>query len=943
VRPTFALLPLFAFACGPESGPEHLLIRTSRDPDFAAREASAREGVRYLSRVEPGLWWVSAVPGAEVEDARRPSAREKLDVREPSFAGRRPFVVVVQPDVAKPRDRFPDDANPLAYPIQGWFTAELGEREVQDLALDDAIRWIADAPDDGASRPTNDTVRARTGAEEIQGFAIDADGQPTYSGYSGRGVTAAIFDAGYVSSHFDLVSRLHNPGPGNDHATSVAGIVAGDGTVSELHGGTPFQWRGMAPEAELVSAVGAPYASASNMAAYLWDDSADLSTASLALSTDGEYDALSVALDAVVRGSAGKPFPSTIAATNNGLYPEYGVIMGYYGVLQNSKNALIVGAMLGNYDHRWRGSSMGPSWDGRLCPHVMAPADWLTWPPHGRPVAIDWIRFENDAGEVGYSLEFDDAAQADGWREVQNVPSFTVTGGELQFLSEVVGIVMSPDALAVPATYHWLHIRMKVDEDADPRSRGALYEWGTTPYCGGGGCAVWSAGAGASWQPVTAGGAWDEHRVDVSSWGSDIQWLRIRPYDGSDKGTYGPVFVEGDDAAYGEHGQTSMATPVVGGAQALVLQALAETTGRDLDAEPFLASTVRALFMATAVDLVHEEEWVVDGDIPDTGRPVTYGPGPDWATGFGRVDVAAAVHAIEEGRFTEDAVHEGDTRVYEMEVPAGTSRLSVTLAWDDPPADPRSDWDAPKLVHDLDLVVTDGGGFVALPWTLVPPPHEALPSVNGIGAIDADTELPDAEPGENHLDNVEKVEVASPPAGTLRIEVRAPAALPEGPWQTFSLVSSLAFGPPGTCEPSTERCNLLDDDCDGDADDGLENEVEACDGLDEDCDGTIDEGCPCLRPRPCADLATGCLGQQSCDDETFGECVIEPGCPPPPEEDAGPGDEDAGEPPPDAGEPPADRPDDGGCGCRAPAGRASGSVAALVALAALVPRRRRAP
>lgn len=55
------------------------------------------------------------------------------------------------------------------------------------------------------------------------------------------------------------------------------------------------------------------------------------------------------------------------------------------------------------------------------------------------------------------------------------------------------------------------------------------------------------------------------------------------------------------------------------------------------------------------------------------------------------------------------------------------------------------------------------------------------------------------------------------------------------------------------CHPSAEVCNGLDDDCDGQIDDGVLNACdecgpvpgEVCDGIDNDCDGAIDEGCPC--------------------------------------------------------------------------------------------------
>jgi len=109
------------------------------------------------------------------------------------------------------------------------------------------------------------------------------------------------------------------------------------------------------------------------------------------------------------------------------------------------------------------------------------------------------------------------------------------------------------------------------------------------------------------------------------------------------------------------------------------------------------------------------------------------------------------------------------------------------------------------------------------------------------------------------------------------------------------------------CQPTAEQCNGRDDDCDGTVDEaetgepltracsnscGLGTEVcvngsyvhctapeptaEICDGLDNDCDGQVDEGFECAAgtQRPCGSSIGACrLGMQICDEKcTWGAC-----------------------------------------------------------------------
>ena len=87
--------------------------------------------------------------------------------------------------------------------------------------------------------------------------------------------------------------------------------------------------------------------------------------------------------------------------------------------------------------------------------------------------------------------------------------------------------------------------------------------------------------------------------------------------------------------------------------------------------------------------------------------------------------------------------------------------------------------------------------------------------------------------------------------------------------------------------PIEEECNLADDDCDGQIDEGLLNAcgqcgpepTESCNGADDDCDGQVDEEDDlCAGNRECVlgECARPCGGQNDCGDGEFcsnGHCV----------------------------------------------------------------------
>ncbi|MBX3013741.1 MAG: S8 family serine peptidase [Caldilineaceae bacterium] len=233
---------------------------------------------------------------------------------------------------------------------------------------------------------------------------------------------------------------------------------------------------------------------------------------------------------------------------------------------------------------------------------------------------------------------------------------------------------------------------------------------------------------------------------------------------------------------------TSMAAPSVTGILALMTEQYHHsfpTAGRPRP------STLRAVVIQTADDLIHdpaqpgftEYGW----NDPDTGNPVIYHAGPDWATGYGVANAQRATAAIRAYNFVEGTVSPGDPQdTYVLNVPAGTPELKFTLVWDDEAGNPMLAVTAAQLVNNLDITLEGPGGVVIRPWVLAP-----LPASSDLPGGDADpivrnTHIVAATRNVDNLNNTEQVQVANPAAGTWTIRINA-ASLPNGNAQPYSL------------------------------------------------------------------------------------------------------------------------------------------------------------
>lgn len=199
---------------------------------------------------------------------------------------------------------------------------------------------------------------------------------------------------------------------------------------------------------------------------------------------------------------------------------------------------------------------------------------------------------------------------------------------------------------------------------------------------------------------------------------------------------------------------TSMSSPNASGSAILLVDYYRQLNSGDC----ILASTLKGVIIHTADDL---------GNF-----------GPDYKFGWGLMNTREAAEAIRENRIREGVLTSGmpsDNFGFYCD---GTAPLKVTLCWTDPAASSKSGLDdsSPRLINDLDLRLISPDGFsVYEPFILDP----ANPNNT-------------ATTGDNVLDNVEQVYVASPAAGFYSVEISYKGSLTNAE-QFFSIIIDGSF------------------------------------------------------------------------------------------------------------------------------------------------------
>ncbi|MBU6159086.1 MAG: S8 family serine peptidase, partial [Bacteroidetes bacterium] len=123
-------------------------------------------------------------------------------------------------------------------------------------------------------------------------------------------------------------------------------------------------------------------------------------------------------------------------------------------------------------------------------------------------------------------------------------------------------------------------------------------------------------------------------------------------------------------------------------------------------------------------------------------------PGPDYTHGFGLINPNKAVEVLEERRYVEGTISNGEKKLHSLNLPIGVKQVKIMLYWHDRPGSPLS---VSALQNDLDLSVADGSSNY-LPWVLNPSPTKVNdPAVRSVDKINNIEQVTINNPG-NKLD-----------------------------------------------------------------------------------------------------------------------------------------------------------------------------------------------
>lgn len=607
-------------------------------------------------------------------------------------------------------------------------------------------------------------------------------------GYTGEGIVVGVYDDGIDFRHPDfneydstenMVDRRMRSGEyyGNNfegideskimissyHGNLVGGIIGGNGNNSVL-----FRYRGIAPKVHFYTGFNymESYANVGHVANH-----------SHVTSKSSFYSVGDAIMDNAIffnwKSECTKRYPDDEAYTENCVEGDtlvktvvfgagnngdgnsiYGIHRGYHSILANSKNAITVGNMTSVEKVRFHHSSMGPTWDGRIKPDIMAPGatkQMIVNADQPAKIAVDYIKFYRknsstpyftiDFVDNNYEIDTNNINCDTGWETFNGKPILTCLVTESYRLGVWIGLKMnaapkidSTDEMEIMVrkAYGWSEDSLIYGNIFFGKNETGFYnpqnKNDTTWFCSM--PIVWNAKN--TFTPT---------KISLNGIGDSLNAYYMRLDFSFIYGLISPAVCKSDSCGYNylTDGGTSGSAPFISGIAALMYQKFRDTTGDSLHKHSMRNSTVKALMIHTAVDMEDSPlaHFASNPDLDKAhhdGMPhyTPYGKGPDFATGWGYVDGKAALDMISDynkntkefAKFREIEIGNGVEKRWTTVVSSGRNHLRATLVWDDFPGLAHKDSDSwmsikePKLVNDLDMYLVSPSGQYFYPWRL---------------------------------------------------------------------------------------------------------------------------------------------------------------------------------------------------------------------------------